>query len=52
MLVETVLSKLTEADPGLPREEANTVDKQYGESGGHLLTQISVKPHMTKDMHL
>lgn len=27
-----------QADPGLPWEEANVVDKQHGESGGHLLT--------------
>lgn len=51
MPVETVLSKLREADPGLPCEEGNAVDKQYGESGGHLLTRITVMPHMTKGMH-
>lgn len=38
LLVVTVLGKLTEADPGLPCEEANTVDKQCGEGGGNLLT--------------
>ena len=52
VLVGTVLGMLLEAEPGLPCEEANAVDKQDGGGGGNLLIEITALPHVTQDMHL
>lgn len=52
MLLGTVLGMLLEAEPGLPWEEANAVDKQDGGGGGNLFIEITALPHVTQDTHL